>query len=249
MKNNSILGIRIGTESISQILKKVAEFSQQSKHKVFHITNLNPDIFSLAHKNNQLKQIINNSDSIVVDGIGIKIASSLFKIKSGERMTGTDLMLKLIEFAAKNDKKILLLGGQDNSAQLAQINLKKKFKKIKIKFDPGAKNIKTENRNEKMRILNKINSFKPDFLFIAYGPPQQELWINSHRKDLKGVVCMGVGGSFNFYANISLRAPQSISRLGLEWLWRFIFEPHRLMTKLPNHLNYIWLILKNYLKR
>jgi len=52
---------------------------------------------------------------------------------------------------------------------------------------------------------------------------------------------MGVGGSFDVYSGKVARAPESLQKLGLEWLWRLAKKPSRLKQ---NHLaRFIWLAL------
>ncbi len=249
MQTNSILGIRIGNKSIARILAEVDEFFSKKKNQFYHIVNLNPDIFIIAYKDRKFRSIINNSETILIDGVGIKIASFLLGIPSGERMTGTDFMKDLIELAVKKNKKILFLGGRNNTAELTGKYFKNLFPNLIYIADSGASDIKTEKPDERQRILHKIEKFKPDILLVAYGPPYQEYWIDNNKNHLKGIVCIGVGGSFNFFAKYTIRAPRLIGLLGFEWLWRFIFEPKRLVTKLPNYIYFSALILKHLVKK
>ena len=55
----------------------------------------------------------------------------------------------------------------------------------------------------------------------------------------------GVGGSFDVYAGLVERAPESWQRLGLEWLYRVKQEPGRLWKRyLVTNLKFIWLVLQ-----
>ncbi|MDP2649462.1 MAG: WecB/TagA/CpsF family glycosyltransferase [bacterium] len=242
-----LLSISIGEEKISDILDKVNTFLSKKEGKFYHIANLNPDIFSLAYRDNNFRSIINGANSILIDGIGIKFAAKLFGKNSGERMTGTDLMGLLVEYAAKNRKKVMFLGGKENSADFTGKNFKKKFSNLNYTSSNGAYDIKSETMLEKKNVLIKIKEFKPDFLFVAYGPPYQEKWIYENKENLKGIVCMGVGGAFNFIAGKVIRAPKIITSAGFEWLWRFIFEPARI-RKLPRQISFLFLIFYFYLK-
>ena len=80
-----------------------------------------------------------------------------------------------------------------------------------------------------------LASTQPDILFVAYGHPKQDFWIDRHRDDLPVAVALGVGGAFDFVAGIAVRAPLWMRRLGLEWLHRLLREPWRWrrMLKLP----------------
>lgn len=247
--NNHILKIRIGAESISGILDKVDNFLSQKRHNFFHIINLNPDIFMLAYQDSDYRQIINSADSILIDGIGIKLAAKLFGMRCGERMTGTDLMQLLVKYAVEHDKKVMFLGGEDDTASLTGKNLKKTYPQLNYISDSGAVDIRKEGDEEREKILTLIKKFRPDFLFVAYGPPFQERWIWTNRKELCGIVCMGVGGAFKLVSGKVKRAPNLMVRFGLEWLWRFIFEPRRMLKKLPRHLRFIFIILRGLISR
>ena len=75
----------------------------------------------------------------------------------------------------------------------------------------------------------EINNFKPDLLFVAFGAPKQELWISKWQKKLNVRGMMAVGGSLDYYSGVVKEVPSSIKNLGLEWLWRLINEPKRLV--------------------
>ena len=52
---------------------------------------------------------------------------------------------------------------------------------------------------------------------------------------------MGVGGSFDVVAGRIARAPQTIRRLGLEWLYRLLKEPWRWRRQLALP-RFVWLV-------
>jgi N-acetylglucosaminyldiphosphoundecaprenol N-acetyl-beta-D-mannosaminyltransferase len=84
-------------------------------------------------------------------------------------------------------------------------------------------------------IRERLLEAQPDILFVAYGHPRQDMWIESHRHELPVKVAMGIGGAFDFVTGVAQRAPLWMQRLGLEWLHRLIRQPWRWrrMVKLP----------------
>lgn len=248
MSNNIILGIKIGTEKVNEILEKVSNFLSKNQDKFFHIVNLNPDIFLHAYHDEVYRAIINQADAPLIDGIGIQLAAFLWQKKCGERMTGTDFMEILVRYAAQHKKKVIFLGGRDDIARLTGFHFKKNYPSLDYVSDRGADDIRKEKKEEKERVLQLVDRFKPDFIFVAYGPPYQEKWLWENRKYLKGIVGMGVGGAFKFISGKVKRAPKLMTKIGLEWLWRFIAEPHRLL-KLPRLLYFIYIILLGWLKK
>ena len=55
---------------------------------------------------------------------------------------------------------------------------------------------------------------------------------------LPAAIAMGVGGAYDFLSGRQRRAPQTMQRLGLEWLYRLYREPWRWkrMLALPHFL-------------
>ncbi len=84
-------------------------------------------------------------------------------------------------------------------------------------------------------IFSRLAAAVPDILFVAYGHPRQDFWIDRHRAELSAAVAIGVGGAFDFVAGVAQRAPLWMQRLNLEWLHRLITQPWRWrrMLKLP----------------
>lgn len=106
----------------------------------------------------------------------------------------------------------------------------------------GTQDISKETKEERKRVINKINDFRPHLLFVAYGAPYQELWIAKNLPLLRARVAMGVGGAFDYLAGKVPRAPKWIRNMGLEWLYRLIREPWRLKRQLAL-VKFIWLVL------
>jgi N-acetylglucosaminyldiphosphoundecaprenol N-acetyl-beta-D-mannosaminyltransferase len=81
-------------------------------------------------------------------------------------------------------------------------------------------------------------------LLVAYGAPNQELWIRRMSDRLGVMVAIGVGGSFDYLTGRVPRAPAWMRRAGLEWLFRLIRQPWRIrrMAVLPM---YAWRVLRS----
>ena len=97
-------------------------------------------------------------------------------------------------------------------------------------------------------IQQRLAAAQPDLLFVAFGHPRQDLWIDRHRAELPACVAIGVGGAFDFVAGVRRRAPRWLQRLGLEWLHRLLHEPWRWrrMLKLPQ---FVFLVLVETMRR
>jgi N-acetylglucosaminyldiphosphoundecaprenol N-acetyl-beta-D-mannosaminyltransferase len=52
--------------------------------------------------------------------------------------------------------------------------------------------------------------------------------MRAYHRALAPALLLGVGAAFDFNAGTKRRAPAAMQALGLEWLFRFASEPHRL---------------------
>lgn len=177
-----------------------------------------------------------HAEVMIADGVGILVAGKFLGVPCGERITGVDLMRLLIE--KYPEKRIVFVGAHGNAAQKTLENLAKQTDATAfpwIAFPDVDKNDPT--------LIDKVVSAKPDIVFLAFGSPYQELWIETYRKQLTGSVCMGVGQAFNVYGGIIRRAPRFIQNLGLEWLYRLIAQPWRWKRQL-RLLKFIYLAIR-----
>jgi len=63
---------------------------------------------------------------------------------------------------------------------------------------------------------------------VGFGAPKQERWIDRHADDIPSArIMIGVGGSFDMWANDLRRSPRILRTVGLEWAWRLALEPRR----------------------
>lgn len=224
----NIGGVKIDFVPLKKILKQASTWSKYNKKH--HITTPNPEQIIIAQEDREFKRIINASDLSIPDGIGLVLAA---RIKNGlfnssfKRISGVDLMLALCDLAEKEDLKVFLLGGKNNAAQKAKKQLKLSNKDLQVGYFKGAEEIKKETKKEKARTIKKINEFKPDFLFVAYGAPYQEKWIAKNLKELDVKIAMGIGGAFDYISGNVKRAPVFVRKIGMEWLWRLFLQPWR----------------------
>jgi len=93
-------------------------------------------------------------------------------------------------------------------------------------------------------VVEKINSFKPDILLVAYGMKKQEFWINDNLDKLEVGLVMGVGRSFDYYSGELKRAPNWVRNMGMEWLYSLIKEPKRIKRQLVLP-KFWWKVIQN----
>jgi N-acetylglucosaminyldiphosphoundecaprenol N-acetyl-beta-D-mannosaminyltransferase len=160
----------------------------------------------------------------VADGIGIILGAHILGASVRERVAGVDIVRQFATTARDNGFRIFLLGAAPGIAERTAAFLQKENPGLQI---AGTFSGSPRSEDEEM-ICSMIEKAKPHVLLVAYGPPQQDLWIARTQQRLKIPIAMGVGGTFDFIAGVAIRAPLWIQRIGMEWLFRLIREPWRL---------------------
>ena len=95
------------------------------------------------------------------------------------------------------------------------------------------------------QIAIEIRDSQADMLFIGFGTPYKEKFIDDWKNIMNVPFSMGVGGTFDVTAGHVKRAPRWIQKIGMEWLYRLLQEPRR-MWKRYAYTNpmFIYLVLK-----
>ena len=238
-----LLGADIDALNMEETVERVAGFIRSGRPH--WIITLNPEFLYRAQFENQLMELAKRADLVTPDGVGIVWACRVAGCPVPERVTGVDLMLRLVERAAAEGWRVYLLGAAPGVAEEAAERLGLKH--------PGLQVVGVHHGyfqgNEENEVAAEIKKAKPDLLFVALGAPKQERWIDRHLEETGAAAALGVGGSFDVVAGRAKRAPQWIRSLHLEWLSRLLKEPSRWRRQLVLPL-FAWLVIKKYkLKR
>jgi len=194
------------------------------------ISTINPYAFLIAEKNKLFKQALQDSDILLPDGIGIVWAVKfLYKIKI-KKIAGYDLFLFLMDKLNKHKGKVFFLGSTNET--LASIKNKCAIEYPNITVGTYSPPFKEEFDNiDNGTIINKIEKFNPDVLFVGMTAPKQEIWVYKNKLYLNVKTIASIGAVFDFYAGKIKRPSKFWIDLGLEWLIRFLQEPNRLFKR------------------
>jgi len=248
-----IAGIAIDPVKYSDVLEAVENFLSQ-EHQKHMIVTPNPEMIVHSQSHEGFRQILNSASLAVPDGIGVLWAAYylslprkkslfferlvvlktllqvFFKMKPiyqvlPARVTGTDLLFRVVEESQKKGWRVYLLGAAPGIASVAIDRLLKKYPQAI--FSGSFAGTPAESHQDEL--CERINLAQPDMLFVAFGSPAQEEWIHRNLDKLTTVrVAIGVGGAIDFAAGKAKRAPKLMRSLGLEWFWRLLTQPRRI---------------------
>ena len=217
----NILGVNISSVNKKQAVDLLQKFLKKEKNHI--VITPNPEIVVKATKDQELLNIINQADLVVADGIGIVIASKVTDKPLEERVPGIELVLDFFD-SVTQPISVYLFGAKPGVVELAKENIEKKYKCINIIGTSSG----YFDKSEEISIVENIRSLKPDVLLVGLGAPKQEKWIYQN-KDLPVKISMGIGGSIDVFAGIVKRAPNIFIKLNIEWLYRILKQPKRIL--------------------
>ncbi len=189
---------------------------------------LNAHCFNIAQKDPLYREAINNSDLLLNDGIGIKLASRISGIHLKENLNGTDLIPRIIDLAEELQVKVFLLGSREHVSFRAAGKLRHTNPQLIIAgwhsgyFSP----------EEEPDIIRKINDSGAALLILGMGVPKQELWAVQNKAELNNVKLIIAGGAIlDFISGEIRRAPVWLRKISMEWLYRLYIEPRRMWKR------------------
>lgn len=234
MNHIKIFGVKVHKTTLDEAKEAVTTFLEGDTARTIYTPNT--EIVMTARKDSHLKDLLNQGDLVIADGIGLVYASRLKKKDLPERVTGFDISVKMLEIANEAGLSIFLLGGQEGIAKEASINIIENYPNIKIAgshhgYFKGT-HIGYNDHEEEKKVIDYINSTKPDIVFVGFGAPRQEKWIHENKSKVLCKIMIGNGGTIDILAGRVKRAPDVYQKLGLEWLYRLVKEPSRIKRQL-----------------
>ncbi len=230
----SIFGVNIDKLTLKDAEERVKSFLNSNTINTIYTPNT--EIVMEARKDDELKELLNNGELVIPDGIGLVYASKIKKKTLPERVTGFDLSMKMLQIANENGYSIFLVGGKPGIADTAAENIKKEYPNINVVGSHHGyfKGTHTgyKGHDEEIQVINEINESKPDIVFVGFGAPKQEKWIHENKNKLNCKVIIGNGGTVDILAGTVKRAPEIYQKLGLEWLYRLLKDPKRIKRQM-----------------
>jgi len=219
MEKIDLLGVSFERKTIAEYKEELVRTLES--HEQALVVTPNPEMLVAGQRHPQLRQVLNQAHLRVVDGFGIVLLSR-FRLT---RWPGVDV-LKFLAWETKHKHlKLLIAGGRHaGDATLASEQL------TGVGYTPGRIELTSNGWVGDEGLKACIEREKPDILVLGLGHGKQEQWLADHLKLFPFVkLGIGVGGAIEFFAGRQVRAPHLLRYAGLEWLYRLIREPRRIL--------------------
>ena len=202
------------------------------------INTISPNSYGLALKDKKFEKALKNTDLLVLDGIGIALGSLLINGTNIKKISGEDCFDYLIDLANKNKWKVFFLGSTNETLKKITDRANKEFPFVTIaSYSPPFK--KEFSNDDNASMIEAINNYKPDILFVGMTAPKQEKWAYEHRDLVNARVISTIGNVFDWYAGNSKRPARIWINLRLEWLARIFMRPEIFRRNTGNQLKFL----------
>lgn len=211
----NILGIPITSTSTSAALRELTDFeAKPASRPPLVIFTPNPEFLVEAAEDLKFNELLNKADMNLPDGVGLVWASRVLGTPIKERVSGADMVERLLEIG-NEQRWIIGVAGARRRLLSESVEL---IKKLQQRYP----SIQFVNLDDPQFTIYDL----PFTIVMAcHGMKKQEQWILENKDRVKANVFMGVGGALDFLTGFTKRAPLWMRQVGLEWLWRGLERP------------------------
>lgn len=169
-------------------------------------------------------------DLVVADGNPIVWLSRLAR-HPVHLVPGSDMVVPLCQAAAKAGVAVAFVGSSPETLAIAAQHLQAKVPGLAVTYQhappmgfdptgPAAQNILTDLANHHIGLC-----------LVALGSPKQESFAALGRRLAPSTGFASFGAGLDFVAGSQTRAPAWVRKLALEWLWRALSSPRRMVPR------------------
>lgn len=183
---------------------------------------------ALAGRDASFQETMSHADVIHADGMPVVLASRLTQLPLPDRIATTDFFHDAALAATRAGLRFYFLGASEaqNAAAVAKVQ------ELYPDLEVAGRHHGYFAPDETEVVCAQIVDSRADVVWVALGKPRQERWCVEVRDKLRGVGWMKTcGGLYAFLAGDAPRAPRWMQASGLEWLYRTLDDPKRLIWR------------------
>lgn len=223
----SVIGCDINAIDWDEALATILYWA--SRHESRYVCHCNVHSVVTAKRNMKFRRVLNDADMATPDGMPIAWVLRSLGFLGQSRISGPDLMWKYCAMAAKAGHTIYLYGGTRETLDRLSKRLLAAFPGLQI-VGAEAPVFREQTPSEAAQTVERINRSGAHAVFVGLGCPKQEYWMAAQRGRISAVM-LGVGAAFDYHAGTVRRAPPWMREYGLEWFYRLLSEPRRLLGR------------------
>lgn len=196
----------------------------------FALATINLDHLVKLSRSESFRAAYAAQDLVCADGNPIVWLSRLAK-KPLTLVPGSDMVLPLAECVAECGRSLAMVGSSAEALEAAAQEMEAVVPGARVVlrhapamgFDPTGP--------EAQRVLAELAAQEVGLCFVALGAPKQEAFAALGRQMAPGVGFASIGAGLDFIAGTQTRAPEWVRSLAMEWAWRALSSPRRMVPR------------------
>lgn len=239
MKFIEVIGYKVFSDNLSVI--------PVNNNSCKVINTISPNSYGIATKDNEFNEALKKSDYLVLDGVYFAFASLLLKGKNIKANQGPDVLHFFMKKMNENNGRVFFLGSTNKTLGLIKKNTTEKYPNIIADcYSPPFKESFSEEDSSKM--INEINIFHPDILFVGMTCPKQEKWAIKYRERINAGLTICIGNVFDWFAGTQKAIPPFWFKVKLGWFVRILLRPEIFRRNIGNQMKFFWHIILIFIK-
>lgn len=226
-KGQSVLGTWIDALFWDDAIQQIMAWGSARESRYICICNVHSVV--TASRDPEFKNAVNGADMATSDGAPIAWALRKLGFPAQERINGPDLMWRYLREAERLGQTVFFYGSTEDTLAKLRASIAREFPGLAVAgmhSPPFRQLTATEDAAE----VETINRSGAHVVFVGLGCPKQEKWMAAHRGRINAVM-IGVGAAFDYHSGTVRRAPLWWQHNGLEWLYRLVSDPRRLLKR------------------
>jgi len=173
---------------------------------------------------------IDHSEVVLPDGMAVVWMSRWCGDPIRERLSGPDFFELFSQTASMYQMRYCLLGSTPEVLKAMRLRLLNEYPGITVSASISPPFGDWEEQVDR-ELVTAVNNSHADILWVGITAPRQEVWLHRQRNQLTVPVAVAIGAAFDFFAGTKKRAPNWMRRCGMEWLYRIMQEPLRMLPR------------------
>ena len=229
MQKHPLMATRVNSLTLAETTEAIGQFIDERRKA--YVVEVNVDVMIKIEKDEELRRITEDADLVLVDGQPLVWVAKLYRRPVKEKVSGSDLSLSLCRMAAERGYTMFILGGKEGVADQAKEKMEAQYPGLQVVGTCAPPLGFEKDEAELAKVRQAISAVSPDIVLCCLGCPKQEKWIDANWRDIDARVFLCAGATVDFLAGNVKRAPAWVSRIGMEWFYRFLMEPRRLFKR------------------
>ncbi len=212
-----------------------------------NVNTISPNSYGISTKDPEFKDALKATDYLVLDGVYFAFASLLLKGQNIKRNQGPDVFYHFMERLNKENGKAFFLGSTVDTLEKIKNKALELYPNIKVEtFSPPYKPEFSEQENQQM--IDKINSFNPDVVFVGMTCPKQEKWSTKNKHRINAGLIIAIGNVFDWFAGTQKAIHPIWFKLRVGWLVRIFIRPEIFRRNIGNQMLFFWHVILIFLR-